>query len=56
MEPKILDDMDAYLGKSEFIDFDDIDICKTADELFSNSSDELDFIEKCYEYVKNDRT
>ena len=47
------DDLKAYLKADNVIDYNNEPVCKLADRLFDSSSDEVDFIRKAYEYVRD---
>lgn len=48
------DDMDKYLDSSEIIDFENLDIQKTALSLSKDVEDEIQLIKTVYEFVRDD--
>lgn len=47
------DDMKAYLKADNVVDYCTESVSRLADQLFDSSSDEMDFIKKSYEYVRD---
>lgn len=47
------EDINEYLKQDTVIDFDDPAVRSLAERLFDESEDELDFIKKAYEYVRD---
>ena len=47
------EDLEEYLKSDVVIDHDSESVEKLADELFDSSADEMDFIRKAYEYVRD---
>lgn len=45
--------IDEYLKRDSIIDYDDKDVTELADVLFKKTDDELDFIKKSYEFVRD---
>jgi len=45
--------MKAYLEKSEYIDWDDAAILKLADTLSKDKNDELEVVNNCFEWVRD---
>lgn len=46
--------LEDYLGESEEVDFSHLSIKEKASELFLTSSDEEEFVQKAYEYVRDE--
>ena len=47
------EDINEYLKCDEIIDFDNTDVSKLADQLYSESESETEFVKMAYEYVRD---
>ena len=47
------EDINEYLKCDEVIDFDNTDVSKLADQLYSESENETEFVKMAYEYVRD---
>ena len=47
------DNIDEYLKKDDIVNYENENITKLADSLFSNADSEMDYIKKAYEFVRD---
>lgn len=47
------DNIDVYLKKDDIVNYENENITKLADSLFSNADSEMDYIKKAYEFVRD---
>jgi transglutaminase-like putative cysteine protease len=50
---EVKEDINEYLKCDEVIDFDNTDVSKLADQLYSESESETEFVKMAYEYVRD---
>ena len=53
MMKEFSEDINEYLKCDEVIDFDNTDVSKLADQLYSESESETEFVKMAYEYVRD---
>ena len=53
MMKEFSEDINEYLKCDEIIDFDNTDVSKLADQLYSESESETEFVKMAYEYVRD---
>ena len=53
MRKEFSEDINEYLKCDEVIDFDNTDVSKLADQLYSESESETEFVKMAYEYVRD---
>ncbi len=53
MMKKFSEDINEYLKCDDVIDFDNTDVSKLADQLYSESESETEFVKMAYEYVRD---